>query len=154
MSAIRVPARWVCLSCWIFVLVLSPPAHALDGAKRQSVPLVGPAVQLSAEQLAAIQAKRNADPSVQRAPEADARAVKPTRPQPPPPDRALSNVTLSPAPVRQKTIVWPSLGPIPRPSWTAPWLPQKPADVTISRPLPPASGAGPAPSAGAARGPR
>jgi hypothetical protein len=148
------PARWVCLGWWIAVLVLSSPAHALDGAKRESPPLVGPQVQLSPEQLAAIRAKRDADPSVRRPPVADLRAAKPTGPLPAQADRPFPNVALSSAPARQKTIVWPSLGPIPRPSWTEPWLPKKPADVTISRPLPPATGAGLAPGAGAARGSR
>jgi hypothetical protein len=118
--------------------------------------VVGPQPQLSIEQSLAIQTKLAADPGVRRTPTAEARAVKPTGPPPAVAAQAISGAASGSASLRPKPSAWPtispSIGPIPRPSWSEPWFVKKPADVTISRPLRPEDAARSMRAAGAAGG--
>jgi len=137
MSATRLSTRWACFSTLLATLMISAPAHAESAAKPAPFSTIGPQVSLSAAQVLDLQAKRAADLGAAR-PAAE-RQAKVTEPP--------TGVPLNPASVTGsrattatlKPVVWkvvsPSLGRIPRPEWSTPWMKKEP-DVTISRPLP------------------
>lgn len=153
-------AQTFCLAILLVAAAFVPAARSEAAKNTESASRIGPPVPLSAEQVLAIQAKRVADPGTLRPrsappveklaglpPAATARvspiaapggAAQPGKPHPTT-DRALMSFAS-----------WRSfaarLGPIPRPEWSTPGMPAKPADITVSRPRSPADATSRAPA--------
>jgi hypothetical protein len=129
------------------------PAVWAEQARKntESASRIGLPVPLSGEQMLAIQAKRAADPGTRMTPAPAVRveklagvppgrsarvspsaaigvAVAPGKPYP------TADHSNAPTSLRSWRSFAARLGPIPRPEWSAPWMPAKPADLTVSRP--------------------
>jgi hypothetical protein len=153
MPATRRPARLACIATLLAIAALAPFARAQSERKPEPFATVGPQQPLTPAQASAIAAKRAADPGTHLSPSAPVAGAKLAGAPPSAPASAPVGVsagaTVSPAKLLQATSPvsggakpgsWRSatsrLGAIPRPEWPAAWTPAKPADVTISRPLP------------------
>jgi hypothetical protein len=108
-------------------LAAAPPCVAADAAKPVETVTSGPAVPLPAQQRADLAAKRIPPTGAPAMPiDTKSLVVDPPRRAPhgpaglPPASVGAVNPLL-----RSSAQVWPALGRIPRPEWSAPWMPRK-----------------------------
>ena len=154
MSATHRPASLACIAISLAIATLAPFARAQSDSKLEHFTTIGPQQPLTPTQVSAIAAKRAADPGSQLPPRVAVAAAKLDGAPPSAPAGAPGVGSGGAAPARPAKLLpgtspwspgakpgsWRSatsrLGTIPRPEWPAAWAPAKPADVTISRPLP------------------